>query len=466
MNEQEKNEFYIHPTVMRVLRITALVLILLTVYLTAKIAITFCLGLFADGNHVVQLPWQESPIVALQDTTDGKKPVIAPGELAEVARTDILVTGDVLLHMPIVRTAWTGDGYDFSDVFEHIEPYISAAGYASANLETTLSGMDKTFSGFPNFNSPDEIAVGLKNAGFDMLVTATEHCYDFGTEGLLRTLSTIQGMELDALGTVEDAEQPRHSIRTVNGIRIGMASYTYSDLREDGSVGINGLNAESDAAALINTFDPKKLSRFYTEIEGELAAMHSGGADITVLYLHWGDEYATTVSDTQRAMAQKLCDLGVDVIVGSHPHVVQPIDLLTASTDPDHKTLVLYSTGTLLSNLRADTSDMPSGHSEDGFIFRFTLAKYNDDSVRIASVGLLPTWVVVHGSGEERDFCILPLNQSVTDWEKAYGLSPDQLSGAKNSYNRTMALVTSGLNEITAYLSEQNAVLDPSLGVG
>ena len=194
--------------------------------------------------------------------------------------------------------------------------------------------------------------------------------------------------------------------------------------------------------------------------------MRSAGADITVVYLHWGDEYSTSVSDTQRSIAQKLCDLGVDVIVGSHPHVVQPIDLLTASNDPDHKTLVIYSTGTLLSNLRWDKADIPTGHSEDGMVVRFTLAKYNDDSVRVVSVGLLPTWVVVHGEGEERDFCILPLDSQVTDWQTAYGLSPSQLSGAKASYTRTMALVTEGLNKVTTYLNERNSGLDPSLGVG
>ena len=465
MNEQEKHKFEIHPTVSKVLRITALVLILLTIYLTANMAITFCLGLFAKGNRVVRLPWQESPIVMLQSEKT-KKPVIAPGEEVLVARTEILVTGDILLHMPIVRSAWTGDGYDFDDVFAYVEPYVTSAGYASATLETTLSGIGKTFSGFPNFNSPDEIAQGTKNAGFDLLVTATEHCYDFGTEGLLRTLSTVQKTGLSASGTVEAAEEPRHSIHTSNDVRIGIASYTYSDLREDGSVGLNGLNAEADAAALVNTFDPKRLSRFYTEIEGELAAMRSGGADITVLYLHWGDEYSMAVSDTQRSMAQKLCDLGVDIIVGSHPHVVQPIDLLTSSNNPDHKTLVIYSAGTLLSNLRAESSDLPSGHTEDGFLFRITLAKYNDDSTRIAAVSLIPTWVVVHGSGEERDFCILPLNQQVSDWEAAYGLSPSQLSSAKNSYNRTMAIVTAGLNKITSYLAEQKGKLDPNFGVG
>ena len=165
-------------------------------------------------------------------------------------------------------------------------------------------------------------------------------------------------------------------------------------------------------------------------------------------------------------MAQKLCDLGVDVIAGSHPHVIQPIDLLTSSVDPEHKTICLYSMGNFLSNQRADNIGLTTGHSEDGVLFTFALTKYNDGSVRVSAVNLLPTWVLVQGSDNNRDFYILPLNQTVTDWKSAYNLSDDELSGAKNSYNRTMALVTPGLNKVVSYLSEKNAVLDPNLGVG
>lgn len=465
MKEQEKNDSYIHPTVLRVLRITGLVLVLLMVFLTAKVAITFCLGLFAGGSHVVRLPGIGDPIISLE-AQESKKREIAPGELAEVARAEIAVAGDMMLHMPIVRTAWTGDGYDFTDVYEYITPYVAGADYASATLETTLAGMDKGFSGAPYFNSPDELLPFIRGAGFDLLLTATEHAYDMGVDGLLRTLSTVRGAELLPLGTVESAELPRYHIQTVNGIHIGMASYTAAVTADDGSVSVNGLTADSVAAGYLNVFDPDRLSRFYTEMEGVLAALEAGGAEVTVLYLHWGDEYNTSISDTQRSMAQALCDLGVDVIIGSHPHVVQPLDLLTSSADPEHTTLVVYSAGTLLSNLRSDTTDVISGHTEDGILLRFTLSKYNDDSVKVSAVGLLPTWTAVYGTGEERDFRILPLDGAVSDWSAAYGLNDQQFSNARGSYNRTMAIVTSGLNKITHYLSEQNAVLNPELGVG
>ena len=467
MKEKEHNEFEITRGMYVTVRFLAFALCLLMLFFVGRAAITFCLGLFASGDHLVQFPGQESPIVSVQEQTDKQPVYIDPSQLVEIARADITVAGDVMLHLPIVRTSQTGDGYNFDGIFTHVKPYIAAADYAVANLETTLSGTDgKEYTGFPNFNSPDQVAFSAKNAGFDMLLTGNNHCYDYGTAGLERTLSTLKSCQLDTLGTVESSAETRHVVKNLNGIKVGMACYTSADIDENGNVTINGLTTDSTATGLINAFDYDKLSQFYTEVEGEIAAMRANGAEAIIVYLHWGDEFSTNASDNQKAIAQKLCDLGVDVIAGSHPHVIQPIDLLTSSVDPAHRTICLYSMGNFLSNQRADNISLTTGHSEDGVLFTFALTKYNDGSVRVSAINLLPTWVLVQGSGENRDFYILPLNQTVTDWQSAYGLSEEQLSAAKNSYNRTMALVTPGLNKVIPYLSEQNAALDPALGVG
>lgn len=468
MKDTEHNEFEITRGMYVTVRFLAFVICLLMLFFVGRGAITFCLGLFADGDHLVQFPGQESPIVSMQDVDPNPKPVyIDPSQLVEVARADITVVGDLMLHLPIVRSGEISGGYDFDSIFTYVTPYISAADYAVANLETTLAGTDgKEYTGFPNFNSPDQIAQSAKNTGFDMLLTGNNHCYDYGTAGLSRTLTTLNSYMLDTLGTVENSAEPRHVVRNLSGIKVGMACYTFADIDENGNVTINGLTTDSAAKGLINAFDYDKLSQFYTEVEGEIASMRANGADTVILYIHWGDDYTTNISENQKAIAQKLCDLGVDVIAGSHPHVIQPIDLLTSSVDPAHKTICFYSMGNLLSNQRADNIGLTTGHSEDGVLFTFALTKYNDGSVRVSAINLLPTWVLVQGSDENRDFYILPLNQTVTDWQSAYNLSEEQLSGAKNSYNRTMALVTPGLNKIVSYLSEKNASLDPSLGVG
>ncbi len=466
MNE-DRNSFYIHPTVLRVLRITAAVLILLAVYLTAKVAITFCLGLFADGDYVVQLPWQASPIVSLEDRESAQNDYIDPSQIAEVIRADLTVAGDMMLHLPIVRTSQTMDGFDFSPVFSYVTPYLSSSAYTVANLETTLSGTDGIeFTGFPNFNSPDAVALSAKAAGIDMLLTGNNHCYDYGTAGLKRTLTVLQSHGIASLGTSASRDQSRHSIQNVGGIQMGMLSYTFADIDDAGNATLNGMTTDSSGAGLINVFDYDHLSRFYTEIEGEIQTMRGSGAEISILYIHWGEEYSTVVSDAQREIAQKLCDLGIDVIIGSHPHVVQPLELLSSTVNPRHRTVCLYSAGTLLSNLRAETIGMPTSHCEDGVLLRLTFGKFNDGSVRIIGIRLLPTWVLVQGEGDDRDFFILPLDSSVPDWASHYSLSADELSNAKASYNRTMELLTPGLNKINNYMIEQSSGLNPDLGVG
>lgn len=469
MKNTDRYDTPISPAVYHMLRAIGTLILLAVVLFSATSAVTFCLGLFADGNHVVQLPGQDSPIVSLQQIVKEEEPVaVDPGQVVEIARAEFAVAGDIMLHMPIVRTNQTSDGYNFDEVLAHVKSYISGADYAVVNLDTTLSGTDggREYSGSPNFNSPDAIALSAKNAGFDMLLTGNEHCYDYGTTGLKRTLSVLKSFNLGTLGTIEGAEETRYVIKNVGGVNVGMLCYTFSDIDDSGKVTVNTQTTDSAAAGLINAFDYSKLSQFYTEVEGQIATMRTGGADAVVVYIHWGDEYNLNVSDKQKAIAQKLCDLGVDVIAGSHPHVVQPIDLLTSSVDPSHKTVCLYSAGSFLTNLRIDTTPISTSHCEDSAIFNFTLTKYSDGTVRLSAVSLLPTWVMVDGTGPSRDFFVLPLDQSNTDWAGSFGLTSEQLSDAKNSASRTMAIVTPGLNKIAAYLSEENGALDPSLGVG
>ena len=466
--KDEKREFKVSREMYRAVRLAVILLALLLIFFIGRAAITFCLGLFADGDYIVNLPGQGSPIVSMSDISKPTEPVyIDPSEVVEIARADFVVAGDVMLHMPIVRTSQINDGYNFDDILAYIKPYIAGADFAVANLETTLSGSEgKEFAGFPDFNSPDAIALNAKNAGFDMLLTGNNHSYDYGTAGLKRTLSILKGYDLATLGTVESKEETRYVIESIGGVKVGMLSYTFADIDENSNVTINNHTTDSAAAGLINAFDYSRLSQFYTAVESEISAMKASGADTIMMYIHWGDAYSLSVNDKQKEIAQKLCDLGVDVIAGSHPHVIQSIDLLTSAADPTHKTVCLYSLGNFLSNQRADNIGVTSGHTEDGILINFTFSKYNDGTARISAISALPTWVLVQGTDEDRDFFIVPLDQAVADWRGTYLLSSDQLSAAKNSYNRTMAVVTPGLNKVTSYINEKNALLNPSLGLG
>ena len=371
-----------------------------------------------------------------------------------VSTAKISATGDVLMHMPVVNTTKVSGGYDFTPIFQYLDDYSAAADYAVANLETTLAGLDNgyAYSGYPCFNCPDEIAFDLQEAGFDMILTANNHCYDTRTVGLKRTVQTVRGLGLETLGTHASADDTKYTVQEINGIKVGMLCYSYATADEyPDRASMNGILTSEDAKGLINYFDYDNLTGFYNEVSGYIDAMEAQGAQAVVMYIHWGEEYQLQANSNQTTVAQGLCDLGIDVIVGGHPHVVQPVDLLSSTTDPDHKTVCLYSMGNAISNQRRDLMNLNTGHTEDGVLFSFTFAEYSDGTVRLDSVELLPTWVWM-GSNSYR---IIPLDTNVADWGSAFNLGSDGVASAKASYDRTMKLVAEGIQESNDYLTAQ-----------
>ena len=381
-------------------------------------------------------------------------PTEAPTAPTIVSTAKISATGDVLMHMPVVNTTKVSGGYDFTPIFQYLDDYAAAADYAVANLETTLAGLDNgyAYSGYPCFNCPDEIAFDLQEAGFDMILTANNHCYDTRTVGLKRTVQTVRGLGLETLGTHASADDTKYTVQDINGIKVGMLCYSYAtgdDYPDRASM--NGILTSEDAKGLINYFDYDNLTGFYNEVSGYIDAMEAQGAQAVVMYIHWGEEYQLQANSNQTTVAQGLCDLGIDVIVGGHPHVVQPVDLLSSTTDPDHKTVCLYSMGNAISNQRRNLMNLNTGHTEDGVLFSFTFAEYSDGAVRLDSVELLPTWVWM-GSNSYR---IIPLDTEVADWGSAFNLGADGVASAKASYDRTMKLVAEGIQESNEYLTAQ-----------
>ncbi len=189
--------------------------------------------------------------------------------------------------------------------------------------------------------------------------------------------------------------------------------------------------------------------------------MKENGAEATIFYIHWGNEYQYVPTSYQKQMAQKLCSLGVDVIVGGHPHVIQPFE--TIVDENGNETLCIYSTGNAISNQRKFLmdSDNYSGHTEDGMIFGVTFEKLSDGTVRTAEVDILPTWVIRESRGGKYVFQIIPLDLSVADW-KTFTLTDATVKEAKDSYNRTMKLVGQGLNAARVKLNLPEAILEIS----
>ena len=409
-------------------------------------------------NLPVQLP--TAPEVPTGETTEPPTETTAPPPVPEyvVSTATILSTGDLLMHEPVFNTCRTSDGYDFESIFRYIAEDVTAADYAVANLETTLAGTDNgyAYKGYPNFNCPDAIVDGAKEAGFDMLLNGNNHSYDTSSVGMHRTIEIIRDRGLDHIGFVDKEEEKRYLVKEINGINIGMICYTYeTDTRAD-TVALNGLPLKAEDKNLVNAFDYNALDTFYAELEGHLKSMEADGAEATMLYIHWGDEYQLKQNANQSKIAQKICDLGVDVIVGGHPHVVQPMDLLESTVDPNHRTICLYSMGNAVSNQRqGNLTAISTAHTEDGVLFSVTFCKYSDGTVYVESTDLLPVWVYRRTDGTGNEYNMLPLHIEESDtWMEDYNMKEHTVTAAKNSHARTMAIVEDGLTECQTWLLE------------
>ena len=366
----------------------------------------------------------------------------------------ISAVGDVLMHDSVLNSGYSGGEYSFDSIFSYFMDYVNRSDYAVANLETTLAGSDNGYSykGYPNFNCPDTILPALKNSGFDMILTANNHSYDTKSVGFRRTAKTVTTYGLDRLGTKETADEPDYVLRQINGINIGMMCYTYETGGVAEEVHLNGKELAAWDAPLVNSFDYSHMDLFYTEIRENMAALQEQGADAVILFIHWGTEYQTKQNKTQSSIAQKLCDLGIDVIVGGHPHVVQPVDLLTSTTDENHKTVCIYSLGNFISNQRRNLMRLDTGHTEDGIMFSITFAKYSDGTVIMEKADILPFWVDMQKIGDRKIYHVLPLDTQIEDWQTQFSLSDATLQDAKNSYKRTTDIVGAGLEKVNAYL--------------
>ena len=440
---------------------------------TVKILIVFVLVLalglggmmlFLNRQSNPEDPTQTQSGISLQTTVPTETtvpPTTEPEVIHVVSQATIATTGDLLMHLPVVNAHSQGNGtYNFDRAFQYLRTYSETADYAIANLETTLAGTNNgyAYSGYPCFNCPDALVDSTVTAGFDLLLTANNHTYDTRHVGMMRTLEIIADRGIKSLGTFATAETPKYLVEEINGIKIGMICYTYETYDDTQSrVSLNTIPVSQEDAQCLNSFDYSYLDAFYAEMEEHIAAMEAEGAEGLMLFIHWGDEYMLAPNEKQQAIAQKMCDLGIDVIVGGHPHVVQPMELLTSTVDPEQKTVCVYSVGNALSNQnRHSISRTPQGHCEDGMLFYVTFSRYSDGTVALEGTDVLPTWV--NWMEGHNKYNILPLDvETMDEWQTMYNLADNVYATALASYDRTMALVGEGLTTCQTYLAEEKA---------
>lgn len=247
----------------------------------------------------------------------------------------LLFAGDAMQHKAQLDAAANGDGtYNFTECFEPIKDIVSEADFAVVNLETPLGG--KPYRGYPCFSAPDSYAEALIESGFDLFLTANNHTLDARDKGLKRTVSVLDSMAVPHLGTYHDADsrmQRLPLVINIKGFKVGFLNYTY---------GTNGIEIQGDA--VVDYIDRDVIA-------ADIQATRRAGAEILCVAVHWGDEYKLLPNDGQRKLAKWLCDKGVDIIFGGHPHVIQPMELIDNPLT-GRKTAIFYSLGNFISNMK------------------------------------------------------------------------------------------------------------------
>lgn len=303
----------------------------------------------------------------------------------------LVAVGDIMMHMPQLPAYFDPESkrYDFTPYFTEVKPLIAEADWAMANLETTLSG-DGDYSGYPRFSSPHELAAALKDAGFDIVTTANNHALDRGVPGVERTLGFLEEQGLVTRGTYRSAEKAAgQTIVERNHIRLGLLAYTY---------GTNGIPVPEDKPWLVDLIDEERIVR-------DIAALKASGADYVAIALHFGAEYRTEPTGEQKELARRLIAAGADLIAGSHPHVIQPYEIVEAPDENGNprRGVILYSMGNFISNQRGDTK-------EYGVLFRISLRK-EEGVTRTADVEPVITWVHRYKAQGRNHYRILPVER-------------------------------------------------------
>lgn len=289
----------------------------------------------------------------------------------------IRAVGDLMMHEEqLEAAARPGKGYDFYPQYAMIAESLSAADYTIANLETTVGlYSDNPYSGYPLFNAPPELVEAVRDAGVDFVSLANNHILDRYYDGMMITIDSVEAAGL-AYGGVNrsQAQKDAPNIVEVNGIRLGMLCYTQST---------NGMEDHSDPRAT-------EFGVNYTagaDYAAEVQKLRDAGADVVIAIMHWGREYRRDANSAEERISQSLINAGVDVILGSHPHVVQPAGMreTTLADGTPHETFLVYSMGNF-------NSGMVDEYANAGIIVEFTLVEREEGGFDVENIGFLPTY--------------------------------------------------------------------------
>jgi poly-gamma-glutamate capsule biosynthesis protein CapA/YwtB (metallophosphatase superfamily) len=320
----------------------------------------------------------------------------------------LIAVGDIMMHLAQTQSGYNPQTktYTFPTFFPKVKPILSQGDWVIANLETPLAGSEAKYTDYPMFNAPDAVADDIKNAGFNIISTANNHALDRGEIGVLNTIKNLQKRNLITLGTYASAED-KAKIRLVEkeGIRMAILSYTY---------GTNGIPLPKNKDYLVSLIDEKKILEDVNKAKAQKA-------DIITVILHLGTEYQRTANEEQKNLVKKLVLAGADIILGSHPHVVQPYQIFKIPQNNGKiKTAVaIYSMGNFIAYQISNYKDL-------GVIFKVKITKnFPSQETEITGVEAIPTYIQNYRANNRLNFRVLPIAETLKNQNDPL-ISPQQ----------------------------------------
>lgn len=346
-------------------------------------------------------PSEEKPDQT-QDATSmqpASSPNEAPSRFPE-QRLTLMAVGDIMVHQEQLDAAWDPKTkmYDFHPFFTNVIPLFRKADLVIGNLETTMSGSATGYSGYPMFNTPASLGHTLKDVGFTAVSTANNHSLDRREAGVLQTIKHLDEAGILHTGTFASPEERDEPLLLKkDGFTLALLSYTY---------GTNGISIPPGKPYLINLINPELIKK-------DIARAREQGADLVAVALHFGVEYQRMPNEAQKKTAELCLQYGADLILGAHPHVVQPYEWKTVTLEDgrEHKGLIAYSLGNFISAQRWDYKDV-------GAILKLTLHKDGQGSASIESAEMIPTYVHFYRKSGKRHYVIYPVPQTLANLQK------------------------------------------------
>lgn len=340
-----------------------------------------------------------SPLtIEIITNSDPEDVVITPTQIP-TATVNLLAVGDNLIHIQVVDSGKQADGtYQYDHLYSNVKDEISSADIAIINQETIFGGDGVPYSGYPNFNSPDGIGTAVVNAGFDVVLQATNHTMDMGVDGIEHTLNFWhQFPQITVLG-INETEAVNETIKIIekNGIKIAMLNYTY---------GLNGYSVPKDKPYLINLLDKDKMTKDIEKAETF--------ADFTIIFPHWGSEYRYEASDVQQDLTDFFYQQGADLIIGTHPHVLEPVEWI--ETKAGHRMLVYYSLGNFMS-YQKEAPRMLGGIAN-------VIIKKDSTGTYISDASITPIITHYENGPEDFNYAIYRLSDYTEDLANVHGVS-------------------------------------------